>query len=132
MDHDNDMPAPTTTTLTPSVLKPTLPPELQRLQTELQLAGPAPGNPSNPLLAPLPAATSPPPPLPQLDLHQDAVVGQDHQVDPKDKSIGISGTWDTSGPKSAPRETGLSADVPSSSERIHGNPAQLELPPPSK
>lgn len=131
MDHDNDTPAATTTTLTPSVLKPTLPPDLQRLQNELQLAGPAPGNPSNPLLAPLPATTAPPP-VPQLDLHQDAIVGQDHQVDPNDKSFGISGTWDTSGPKSAPQVTGISADVPSMSPRIHGNPAQLDLPSSSK
>jgi hypothetical protein len=129
MDQDQQVsPALTTATTAPSVITPTLPPDLQRLQTELQLAGPAPGNQNNPLLAPLPPATSDPPAVPQLDLHQDSIVGQDHQVDPNDKGFGISGTWDTAGPKSAPRVTGAYADVPVNSPQIHGNPAQVDLP----
>ncbi len=127
MDHDTDL-TPTTTTMTPSVIAPTLPPDLQRLQTELQLAGPAPGNKSNPLLAPLPSASDPPA-VPQQDPHQDAIVGPDHKVDPNDKGFGISGTWDTAGPKSAPRVTGTYADVPVNSPQVHGDPAKLDLPP---
>jgi hypothetical protein len=129
MDQDQPVtPAMTTSSTTPSVITPTLPPDLQRLQTELQLAGPAPGNPNNPWLTPLPATQADPPAVPQQDLHQDAIVGQDHQVDPNDKGFGLTGTWDTSGPKSAPRVTGAYADVPINSPQIHGNPAQVDLP----
>jgi hypothetical protein len=47
------------------------------------------------------------------------IVGQDRAVDPGDKGAGISGTWDTSGPKSSPRVTGAYADPPFNA---HGDP----------
>src|SRR5437660_1260395 len=100
----------------PSVIRPT-PPNVVQVPV-----GPGAGSGTNPVLSPVTQPVTPPP-VPQLPQRTDSVVGQERVVDPNDKGFSFSGTWDTSGPNRAPRVTGVSADVPSTSPRIHGDPA---------
>jgi hypothetical protein len=112
-----------------SVIKPTLPPTVQ---VDL-----GPGKPQvHPALRPIPGTGTPDkqdevyPREPQ-PLHTDPLVGQDKYKDKNDKGFGITGTWDTNGPKSAPRVTGAYADIPAdkdTSDHIHGDPATVTAP----
>src|SRR6266568_4673166 len=93
----------------PSTIRPTVP-------TTMQVDMP-PASTVHPAFQPLPASPNAMPAVPQQQVHQDEIVGNDHWVDPKDKSLGISGIWDTN---RAPKVNGVFSDVPSNSERIHG------------
>jgi hypothetical protein len=104
----------------PSVIRPTLP---ATVQVDLGPASPS----VHPAFLPIPEPPGSPPPVPKEKLHSDELVGQERVKDPNDKGFGLTGTWDTQGPKSAPRVTGVSADVPVTSDRIHGDPAELDL-----
>lgn len=113
----------------PSVIRPTLPPTVQ-----VPVTGPAPGDPTNPLLATVPGgANSDMPAVPQQPLHQDPYASQEHAADPNDKALTFYGSWDVTGANRAPRFTGAQADIPvdpraPASARIHGDQLQHDLP----